>query len=110
MAWPKGKPLSPETRAKLSATRRGRKLAPEHVAKIAAAKIRPDAGYAAIHLWLGKHFPKTGVCEECGADAKTQYAFLRHPEPHTRDRDDYRELMPEVSRRARQASRLSARS
>jgi hypothetical protein len=43
-------------------------------------------------MWLLRNCPKTGVCEECGAEGKTDYAFKRHPEPHTRNRDDYAEL------------------
>lgn len=34
MNWPKGVPRSPETRAKQSAALIGRKLSPEHVAKL----------------------------------------------------------------------------
>jgi hypothetical protein len=35
--WPKGKPKSPETRAKIAAAKRGKPLSPETRAKIAAA-------------------------------------------------------------------------
>ncbi len=51
-----------------------------------------DAGAEAIHTWLRKYHPKTGICEECGAEGKTDYAFTKHPKRHTRDRADYREL------------------
>jgi hypothetical protein len=50
------------------------------------------ASYSALHRWLRENFPKTGTCEECGNVGKTDLAFKRHPERHTRDRDDYREL------------------
>ena len=53
---------------------------------------RRSDSFHAIHKWLRRHFPKAGVCEECGAEGPTDYAFKKHPEPHTRDRDDYREL------------------
>lgn len=59
-----------------------------------------DAGYYSLHTWLLKWCPKVGVCEECGANVGTRrpkgthWAFLRHPEPHTRNPDDYRELCP----------------
>ena len=55
--------------------------------------------YAGVHVWLAKKHPKTGVCSQCGAApvtkdgrAGTQWAFLHHPAPHTRDIGDYREL------------------
>jgi hypothetical protein len=56
-----------------------------------------NVSYYGIHVWLAKHHPKTGICAECGAEAgktcsRTEWAFLRHPERHTRDISDYREL------------------
>jgi hypothetical protein len=49
--------------------------------------------YYGIHVWLTKHHPKTGICYECGRrPRRTMWSFLRHPEPHTRNIDDYREL------------------
>jgi hypothetical protein len=38
-AWNKGKPASPEAKAKMRASREGRTLSPEHRAKIAAAQL-----------------------------------------------------------------------
>ena len=52
-----------------------------------------DAGYDALHSYLGRHFPKTGACDECRASAKTQYALI-HGKVYSRNRDDYRELCP----------------
>jgi len=49
------------------------------------------AGYHALHDYLGKHFPKAGVCDECDMTAKTQYAVI-HGRKYSRKRDDYREL------------------
>jgi hypothetical protein len=50
------------------------------------------AGYMGLHTWLGRHYPKTGICEECGKPSKrTEYA-LTHGREHSRNRDDYREL------------------
>src|SRR5262249_36848984 len=50
------------------------------------------AGYTAIHTYLRKHYPKTGVCEECGEDGKrTEYALIKGRE-YSRNREDYREL------------------
>jgi hypothetical protein len=50
------------------------------------------ATFRSIHSTLNNRYPKTGRCEQCGVEGPTDYAFLRHPEPHTRNRDDYREL------------------
>jgi hypothetical protein len=49
-------------------------------------------GVRIIHNWLRYNYPKTGVCENCGEEGKTEYAFKRHPKPHTRNRKDYMEL------------------
>lgn len=77
-----------------------------------------QAGMQAIHLWLRQKHPKTGTCEECGKVGKTDYAFLRHPEPYTRDRSDYRELCrrchyaldePIIQRRAKAAAAKAAK-
>ena len=81
MPWPKGKPQSPEHRAKT-----GRAL----------MKDRP--GYIAIHVWLAHHFPKKGVCEECGRERQPgerafHYASL-NGHNYTRKREDYAELCP----------------
>jgi len=62
-------------------------------------------------VWLGRHYPKTGICEECGSNVGvkyprgTHYAFLRHPEPYTRDRADYAELCPRCHKRKDVADR-----
>jgi hypothetical protein len=106
---------SPESKAKIAAALRGRQRPAEVVEKIAAAQRGrkhsmhgeghylwrgDEASYRTIHSWLNRNFPKVGLCEQCGADvggrghAGTHYAFLRHPEPYTRNRDDYRELCP----------------
>ena len=45
-----------------------------------------------LHAALRFFYPKDGRCEECGAtDRPTVWAYQRHPEPHTLDRNDYRE-------------------
>lgn len=48
-----------------------------------------------LHGRLRKAHPPSGVCEECGAEGPTEYAFKRHPESHTDRREDYRELCRE---------------
>jgi len=50
-----------------------------------------DAGYRALHTYLQKHSPKTGVCEECGAAGTTDYALIKG-RVYSRERSDYREL------------------
>lgn len=54
---------------------------------------------SAYHMWLNKHYPRTGVCEDCGRNvgnrgqSGTHYAFLFHDlKPYSHDRADYREL------------------
>lgn len=49
------------------------------------------AGYRAIHTYLSKHFPKSGVCDECGKASRTEYALIKGRE-YSRLREDYREL------------------
>ena len=51
-----------------------------------------DASMSAVHHALARAKPKTGVCDECGEEAATQYAFDHRLGKHTRDPDDYREL------------------
>lgn len=88
----------------------------EHAANVAAAlrgQERPwtrganaptwrgdDAGYDAMHRWLNQWHPKSGICENCGITGRrTHYAFLHHPERHTRNREDYRELCTSCHKR-----------
>jgi len=138
MPWPKGKPRSeetkakisknsgmhrpdvvakvhtPETHAKISAGRKGKGMGernamanPEARAKqLANVPRRPEVsgsnhpqwkgdavGPIGAHWWLRENFPKAGQCDECGTKEKpTEYAFKYHPKPHTRNREDYREL------------------
>ena len=37
--------------------------------------MKPATG--AIHAYLRKHFPKSGVCDECRHGARTEYALIR---------------------------------
>jgi hypothetical protein len=88
------------TRAKISAGATGRVLSPETRAKIGARLRRDDVGYSAAHIWLNRHHPKTGTCEECGVEvgatgqAGTHYAYTGPNGGHERDRSKYRELCP----------------
>ena len=85
---------------------------PEHREKISAAvtehwktRPRPDqrgelnprwagdnASGNGMHTWVRKNFVKSGVCSKCGKEGKTDRAFLRHPEPYTRNIEDYAEM------------------
>ena len=49
-----------------------------------------DYGYQAVHQWLRNHFTKSGICEDCGAVAKTQWANITGR--YLRDRKDFKEL------------------
>jgi hypothetical protein len=95
-SYSRGHRATPEHRAAISAGLRGKPHSPERRALISGENHYgwkgDSATYDAIHDWLRKHHPKTGVCEECEAEALTEYAYQRHPEPHTRDRSDYREM------------------
>jgi hypothetical protein len=59
----------------------------------------------AAHSWLRRHFPKTGVCEECkdpvGATghAGTHFAYKGPNGEYSRERGDYLELCPTCHRR-----------
>jgi len=93
--------MSDEQRAKISETLMGHKHSDETRAKMAAAAgvgerhalWRGDEAHVATkHQWLRDHFPKTGRCEQCDKEGRTDYSFKHHPKSHTRDPDDYREL------------------
>jgi hypothetical protein len=89
-AW---RPHSAETRAKISEAKKGTLTGSDN------PNWRGDeAGYGPKHKALCNHFPKTGICERCKKDVGTtrptgtEYAFLRHPAPPTRNIEDYAEL------------------
>jgi hypothetical protein len=50
------------------------------------------AGYKVIHAWMNKHFPRQGICEECGAKGRTEWASKDHE--YRRVREDWIELCP----------------
>ena len=54
-----------------------------------------EVGYSGVHLWLRKHHPKTGVCEQCGCASRngvTHWAYLGEPGGWIRDINWYIEL------------------
>jgi len=72
-----------------------------------------STGYSAIHLYLRRHFPKRGICDECGRTRRTDYALIRGRK-YSRNREDYRELCRQCHNAydeiaARQRSRAVAR-
>ena len=77
----KGRTLSEETKRRVGASHFGEK---------SVTWKGDDADYNTIHRWLRKHFPKTGRCEHCGLDKKTDWA--NRSGDYRRDRDDYLEL------------------
>lgn len=50
-----------------------------------------DVSYEAIHAYLRNHFPKSGVCVECGERKPTEYALIKG-RSYTKDRNDYQEM------------------
>lgn len=74
--------MSPEARKRLSEARKGE----------GNPNWSGDTSRDATHAALNRNFPKTGRCEDCGERKRTDYAFLRHPLPYTRLREDYQEL------------------
>lgn len=80
--------VSPETREKIAATRRG---------SANAAWKGEAAGYAAKHVWLHRNVTKVGVCSNCHQVRKTEWANISGT--YRRSPDDYQELCPPCHRR-----------
>ena len=53
-----------------------------------APRTQKRPGYWAVHKWLNRKFPRAGVCDDCGATGKTEYANISGE--YHRDRADYR--------------------
>jgi hypothetical protein len=69
---------------------------------------QPKRLIESVHRYLARHYPKAGLCEECGREREPgepafAYAFQRHPEPYTVRRQDYRELCPRCHGRVDQS-------
>lgn len=99
-----GKTHTPEAKQKISEARKQRPykaLSPEHRRNMSLAHGGTgEPSYHSLHDELEREHPKKGVCEKCGkSGGRTEYAFLRHPEPHTSVRADYRELCSRCHRR-----------
>lgn len=79
----KGKPFSAETMTRILDANGGKWPG--------GRPMSATASVNALHDWLGKHYPKTGICEVCGEEAKTDYSLI-HGREYSRNRNDYREL------------------
>lgn len=114
-----GRTLSPEQCERLSQLRKGRPVTLAMSAAYArrTGELHPDwkgteATSAWKHQWLSRHFTKTGVCSGCGRNVGTakntgtEWAFLHHPEPHTRNRSDYAEMCKRCHRRMDEQARI----
>jgi hypothetical protein len=77
---------------------KGYKLSAESKAKITGRLISSNEP-GPIHIWLTKHYQKMGVCENCERQGRTDWAYLDHPNPHTRIRGDYLELCRKCHRK-----------
>jgi hypothetical protein len=96
----RGKIITPEQRAKMSASHKGVPLSETHRQNMVAALPRGDrhpgwkgdaVSYIGLHAWMLRHFTKIGVCEDCGATPeKTEWANVTGL--YIRDRAQFREL------------------
>lgn len=50
-----------------------------------------DTSYGSVHVWLHRTFKKTGTCEHCKTEAKTDWAKLRG-KPYAHVRENFWEL------------------
>jgi hypothetical protein len=58
---------------------------------ICGHNISANPSYGAIHRYLRTHNPKTGICDECGLEKRTEFALIKGRQ-YSRNREDYREL------------------
>ena len=88
----KGKTRSPETRAKMSAAKRGSRHPQYGKRGEETNRWKGDAvGYTALHDWVRANKTKTGICTRCGRSGrKTHWANLSHE--YRRDLDDFAEM------------------
>lgn len=79
----KGQVVPPDVRRRISEAQR---------AERSPAWKGDAAGYVTKHRWMLRHYKKNGVCEHCGAEAKTHWANKDHR--YRRVREDWLELCP----------------
>jgi hypothetical protein len=90
-------PMSQQTKTRISMAKKGRPVPLERRRRISITKggtgqTKLSSIRRAIHTKVAREYPKRGACEECGVIGPTDMAFKRHPEPHTTNPADYREL------------------
>lgn len=74
-------PLSEESKAKISASRKGKHGGPSH------HNWKENAGYDAMHSYARRNFEKPLGCEHCGEIGRKKYEWaLRNPPAMSRDR------------------------
>lgn len=83
-----GHEVTAETREKIRQTKLGSKNASWKGA---------DAGYGALHMWVHRHFSKTGTCELCKSEKKTEWANISGD--YLRMREDFLEMCISCHRR-----------
>ena len=107
--WLRGREIPVETRKKISAATKGRRLSAEHRMKLSiVARSRPrsyygdqrgsanrnwkgdNVGYIALHQWLYKRKEKTGKCSTCSHRGHTEWANISGV--YWRDLDDFAEM------------------
>lgn len=87
--------------------------------KVAASKRaerhprwQSDPNYKALHLWVNRNWPRSGLCESCGGHVGTdrgtgtQWSSIGHI--YTRARTDWRELCGHCHRATDRAHRAHA--
>lgn len=57
-----------------------------------------EAGYAAKHMWLTKHYQKPLACEQCGTKEFTRLEWANISGNYERERNDYKALCPHCHR------------
>lgn len=72
-------------------------------------RIKAVPGYMAMHEWVRKHHPKTGICVGCGPAPSTEYALI-HGHEYSRDVNDYQEMCHRCHVRYDYAGRGGARN
>lgn len=111
----RGKTLSDESRAKMSAVRTGRRHSLRSRLKLMAAVKRgpnnpawkgDDVTYRVIHRWINRVATKTGTCSRCGEERLTQWANLSGN--YRRDVNDFAEMCVPCHSRYDRLRRLAA--
>lgn len=104
-----GKPLSDETKQKLSKANSGKKrvFTDEHRKRLSeAARARKsyaqseknpmwrgsDVGYTALHTWIGRTLGKPKRCENCGTESAKAYDWANLSGEYRREKSDWKRL------------------